>query len=98
MMELEVLNMETTSVLRSKFVYITSIIIATKSPYFYKICKLRFLNKHVKAIIAAFLLAIDIIFIFVSFVFLSCPCLFVKILIVKLLIEIVSFYVLIIMG
>ncbi len=59
-------NMETTIVLRSKSMHISSIIFATKSPYFYKVCRLWFLNKHVKAIIAAFLMVDGIIFILIS--------------------------------
>jgi hypothetical protein len=35
-------NMETATVFRSKFMHISSVILATKSPYFYKMCRLRF--------------------------------------------------------
>jgi hypothetical protein len=35
-------NMETATVLRSKSVHISSAILAAKSPYFYKVCRLRF--------------------------------------------------------
>jgi len=35
-------NMEMIIVFTSKTVHISSIIFATKSPYFYKVCKLRF--------------------------------------------------------
>jgi len=35
-------NMETTTVLKIKFVHISSIILVTKSPYFNKVCRPRF--------------------------------------------------------
>jgi hypothetical protein len=35
-------NMETTIVFRSKSMHISLVILATKSPYFYKVCRLRF--------------------------------------------------------
>ncbi len=35
-------NKETTIVLRSKYVHISLVILTTKSPYFYKACRLRF--------------------------------------------------------
>jgi hypothetical protein len=35
-------NVETTTVFKSKFVHISSIIFVIKSPYFYKVCRLRF--------------------------------------------------------
>jgi len=59
-------NMEMIIVLRSKSMHISSITLATKSLYFYKVCKLRFLSKHVKVIIAAFLMANGITFIIIS--------------------------------
>ncbi len=45
--------------------HISLVIFATKSPYFYKVCILWFLNKHVKAIIAAFLMVDGITFILI---------------------------------
>jgi hypothetical protein len=59
-------NMETTIVFKSKFMHTSSIIFAIKNLYFYKVCRLRFLNKHVKVIIVALLLAVGITFILVS--------------------------------
>ncbi len=59
-------NMETTTILISKSMHISSITLATKSLYFYKVCKLRFLSKHVKVIIATFLMANGITFILIS--------------------------------
>jgi hypothetical protein len=59
-------NMETIIVLRSKSMHISSIILTTKSLYFYKVCKLRFSSKHVKVIIATFLMANGITFILIS--------------------------------
>jgi hypothetical protein len=35
-------NMETIIVLKNKFVHISSIILASKNLYFYKVCRLRF--------------------------------------------------------
>jgi hypothetical protein len=58
-------NMEMTIVLRNKSMHISLVIFATKSPYFYKVCILWFLNKHVKAIIAAFLMVDGITFILI---------------------------------